>query len=168
LSTAKADFTIGRQAVARMELVVVGQVGPGGTMSAGRVVATYFGMTVVFFAIDMLWLGVVARGFYQRHLGGLLAERVNWAAAVVFYLMYLGGILLFAVLPALERGSLGRAALLGFLFGLVAYATYDLTNLATLKGFPAVVAIVDLAWGGVLTTAVATSGFALARHLSQG
>jgi len=137
-------------------------------MSAGRVVVTYFGMTVVFFAIDMLWLGVVAKGFYQRQLGGLLAERVNWGAAFVFYLVYLGGILLFAVLPALEKGSLGRAALLGFLFGFIAYATYDLTNLATLRGFPVVVAIVDLAWGGVLTTAVAAAGFALARRLGQG
>lgn len=137
-------------------------------MSAGRVVATYLGMTVVFFTIDILWLGVVAKGFYQRHLGELLAERVNWGAAVVFYLVYLGGILLFVVLPALEKGSLGRAALLGFVFGVVAYATYDLTNLATLRGFPVVVATVDLAWGGVLTTAVAIAGFALARRLGQG
>ena len=137
-------------------------------MSAGRLVATYLGMTVVFFAVDMLWLGVVARGFYQRHLGELLAEKVNWVAAVVFYLAYLGGILLFAVLPALEKGSIGRAALLGLLFGLVAYATYDLTNLATLKGFPVVVAMVDIVWGGVLTTVVATAGFALARRLVQG
>ncbi len=137
-------------------------------MSAGRVVATYLGMTVVFFAVDMLWLGVVARGFYRRQLGALLADSVNWTAAIVFYLMYLGGILLFAVLPALEKGSLGTAALLGFLFGVVAYATYDLTNLATLRGFPVVVAVVDIFWGGVLTTAVATAGFALARRLGPG
>lgn len=137
-------------------------------MSAGRVVVTYLGMTVVFFAIDMVWLGVVARGFYQKHLGALLAEKVNWTAAVVFYLLYIGGILVFAVLPAIEKGSLGRAAIYGFLFGLIAYATYDLTNLATLKGFPTIVAIVDLVWGGVLTTAVATAGYALAGRLGQG
>ncbi len=137
-------------------------------MSAGRIVAAYLGMTVVFFAIDMVWLAFVAKGFYEKHLGGLLAEKVDWAAAAVFYLVYLGGILLFTVLPALEKASLGRAALLGFLFGGVAYATYDLTNLATLRGFPVVVAIVDLAWGGVLTAAVATTGFAIARRLGQG
>ncbi len=125
-------------------------------------------MTVVFFAIDMVWLGVVARGFYRRHLGELLAENVNWGAAVLFYLVYIGGILLFAVLPALEKGLLGRAALLGFLFGIVAYATYDLTKLATLRGFPAVVAIVDLAWGGVLTAAVAAAGFAIAGRSGPG
>lgn len=137
-------------------------------MSAGRVVVTYLGMTVVFFAIDMVWLGVVARGFYQKYLGALLAEKVNWTAALVFYLLYIGGILVLVVLPALEKGSLGRAAFYGFLFGFIAYATYDLTNLATLKGFPTIVAVVDLAWGGVLTTVVATAGYALARRLGQG
>ena len=134
-------------------------------MSTGRIVATYLMTTVVFFAVDMLWLGVVAKGFYRRHMGPLLAEQVNWTAAIVFYLLFIAGILLFAVFPALEKGSLGRAVLLGCLFGLMTYATYDLTNLATLKGFPPVVAVVDLAWGTVLTGVVATAGFLVARRL---
>ena len=84
----------------------------------------------------MLWLGVVARGFYRRQLGGLLADQVNWAAAIVFYLLYIAGIVFFVTLPAARAGSLARALATGAFFGLVAYATYDLTNLATLKGWP--------------------------------
>jgi uncharacterized membrane protein len=119
----------------------------------------------VFFAVDMVWLGVVARGFYKKHLGGMLADRVTWPAAIVFYLMFIAGILLFVVYPAIVKGSLGRAVLLGCLFGLITYATYDLTNLATLKGFPVVVAVVDMAWGTVLTGVVATAGYLVARRL---
>jgi uncharacterized membrane protein len=137
------------------------------TMSAGRIAATYLGMTVVFFAIDMVWLGFVARGFYRKHMGSLLAEQVNWPAAITFYLVFIAGILVFAVLPAIGKGSLGQAVLLGCLFGLVAYATYDLTNLATLKGFPPIVAAVDLAWGGVLTGVVAAAGYLVASRLGH-
>lgn len=90
----------------------------------------------VFFALDMLWLGLVAKNFYQRHLGHLLSERVNWAAAIIFYLLFIVGIFIFCIVPAAEKGSLGRALLLGALFGFFTYATYDLTNLATLKQWP--------------------------------
>ncbi len=134
-------------------------------MSVTRIMLTYLMTTVVFFAVDMLWLGVVAKGFYRRHLGHLLAEQVNWTAAIVFYLLFIAGILVFAVFPALDGGSLGRAALLGCLLGLLTYATYDLTNLATLKGFPPIVAVVDLAWGTVLTGVVSSAGFLIARRL---
>jgi uncharacterized membrane protein len=134
-------------------------------MSAKRIVLVYLMTTVVFFAVDMLWLGVVAKGFYRRHMGPLLAEGVNWTAAIVFYLLFIAGILVFAVFPALDKGSLGRAVLLGCLLGLLTYATYDLTNLATLKGFPPIVAVVDLAWGTFLTGVVSTAGFLIARRL---
>lgn len=116
-----------------------------------------------FFAVDMLWLGVVAKGFYRKQLGPLLAEQVNWPAAIAFYLLFIGGILLFVVFPALEKRSLRRVAVLGALFGLVTYAAYDLTNLATLRGFPPVVAAVDMAWGTVLTGTVSAVAFLLAR-----
>jgi uncharacterized membrane protein len=119
--------------------------------------------TVAFFAIDMFWLGVVARGFYRRHLGGLLAEQVNWAAAIAFYLLYIAGIVFFVTLPAARTGSLVRALATGTFFGLVAYATYDLTNLATLKGWPVTVTVVDICWGMVLTASVAAAGYAVAR-----
>jgi uncharacterized membrane protein len=122
----------------------------------------YFATLVVFLAIDMVWLGLVAKGFYQRHLGDLLRPDVRWGAAALFYLIFIGGILLFAVLPALERGSARYAMLLGGLFGMIAYATYDLTNLATLKGFPPIVAAVDMVWGFVLTAIVAGAGYKIA------
>ena len=91
---------------------------------------------LLFFAIDMLWLGVIAKEFYQKELQRFLSPQVNWSAALVFYFLYIGGILFFAVAPALESGSAARAAMLGALFGFFTYATYDLTNLATLDRWP--------------------------------
>lgn len=104
----------------------------------------------VFFCIDMVWLGVVAKGFYRRHLGPLLSPKVNWMAAILFYLLFIFGLLVFIVRPAVLAGAPGRAFLLGALFGLIAYATYDLTNLATVKDWPLLVTVVDLVWGTVL------------------
>lgn len=110
----------------------------------------------VFFVIDMIWLGIVARGFYKEQLQTLLSPTVNWPAAFVFYGLYIAGILFFAVRPGLEAGSLGRACLYGALFGFITYATYDLTNLATLKDWPLKITAIDLAWGTFITAA--TSG----------
>ena len=106
--------------------------------------------------VDGVWLGLVARTFYRRHLGPLMAERPNWTAAVAFYLLYVVGVTVFAVLPSADVSSLANAAWRGGLFGLVAYATYDLTNAAPLRGWPAIVTLVDMAWGVILTAAVAT------------
>ena len=112
-----------------------------------------------FLAIDMIWLGVVARGFYRRQLGFLLADQVNWWAAISFYLIFVAGVLVFAVAPGLQFNSLARAVLLGGLLGLVTYATYDLTNLATVKDWPLIVTLVDLAWGALLAAAVSCIGY---------
>ena len=120
----------------------------------------------VFFAIDLLWLGVVAKGFYQKNLGFLFRSSVNWTAALVFYLIYIVGILLFAVVPALERGVWTRAILWGGLFGFFTYATYDLTNLATVKDWPVKVVIVDMIWGIVLGGVVSVLSFHIGRWLS--
>lgn len=120
-------------------------------------------MTIpVFFFIDMLWLGFIANRFYQDQIGHLLGP-VNWTAAIVFYLMYIVGILIFAVVPALEAGSWQRALVLGALFGFFAYATYDFTNLATLKDWPLTVVIVDVIWGAVLTGSVALGSYWLGK-----
>lgn len=108
-----------------------------------------------FFLIDMLWLGGLARGFYDRQIGFLRSERVNWAAALLFYFLFNLGLLLFAVSPALEAGDAGLALQRGALFGFFTYMTYDLTNLATLKGWPARMVVVDILWGTVLCAAVA-------------
>lgn len=125
----------------------------------------YLSTVSVFFLIDMVWLGLVARGFYQKHLSFVLSDKVNWTAAIVFYLIFISGIILFAVQPALDRNSLGRAALLGALFGFFTYATYDLTNLATIKDWPIVVVIVDILWGMVLCSVVAGASFLIANWL---
>ena len=114
-----------------------------------------YGVAVVaFLAIDMLWLGVIARSFYRAQIGHLMRANVNWAAAIVFYLVFVSGIVVLAVWPAIERHSLSHALVLGALLGLVTYAAYDLTNLATLEDFPLTVALVDLVWGTVLCATV--------------
>ncbi len=105
---------------------------------------------IVFFAVDMLWLGVVARRFYQSQIGHLLKENVNWIAAFIFYFVFVAGVVFFAIMPAWRDESALMALLFGGFFGFVAYSTYDLTNLATMKDWPLLVTIVDLAWGTVL------------------
>jgi uncharacterized membrane protein len=129
-------------------------------------VKLYLATLVAFVAIDLVWLGLVARTFYRKYLGFLMAPQVNWTAALIFYLLFVAGLLVFAVVPGLEAGSpktmLGRAAL----FGLIAYATYDLTNLATLRDWPVLVTIVDLVWGTVLSVAVSCAGYLAGKWLS--
>ncbi len=137
-------------------------------MSASALAKTYGLMAVTFFAIDLLWLGIVARPFYQSQLGPMLRPDVRWGPAILFYLLFIAGILVFAVLPGVERGSLGRAVVLGAFFGFVAYATYDLTSLALVKGFTDLVAVVDMTWGTVLTATVAAAGYAAARWVGAG
>jgi len=118
----------------------------------------------VFFVIDMVWLGFVARGFYQDQIGHLMGP-INWPAAVTFYLIYIVGIIIFAVAPALDAQSLSKAIMLGALFGFFTYATYDFTNLATLKDWPLTVVLVDVAWGAVLSGSVATVSYLIGRAL---
>lgn len=114
-----------------------------------------YGVAVVtFLVMDLMWLGVIARSFYQEQMGHLMRADVNWTAAVAFYVVFVSGIVVLVVWPAIDRQSLTHALVLGALFGLVTYAAYDLTNLATLQGFPLKVAVVDLVWGMVLCATV--------------
>lgn len=115
----------------------------------------------VFFAIDLIWLGLIARNFYQKELGHLLSPNVNWTAAIIFYLMFIAGMIIFVISPALEKNSWTHALIYGALFGLITYATYDLTNLATLKDWSLTVAIVDMIWGMVLSASVSTISYFL-------
>jgi uncharacterized membrane protein len=138
----------------------------GGVMPFIKILLLY-GFTIpVFFAVDMVWIGLVAKSFYRRQIGHLMAEQVNWPAALVFYFTFIAGILVFAVLPAFEKGSIGKAALLGALFGFFTYGTYDLTNLATLKAWPMAVTIADLVWGMVLTGTVSVVSYVIAGKLA--
>ncbi|GBD48909.1 DUF2177 family protein [Methylopila sp. Yamaguchi] len=121
------------------------------------------GAALLFFAADFLWLGYVASGFYRSQIGAMLAPEPNMVAAVGFYAIYVVGIVLFAVTPGLVAGSWTTALLWGALFGFFCYATYDFTNLATLKDWPATVTFVDLSWGTALTAAASVAGFFAAR-----
>jgi len=123
-------------------------------MTVTRMSLVYAITLPVFFAIDLVWIGVVARDFYRRNLGHLLSDHVNWPAAILFYLVFVAGIVFFAVRPALEADNSLRALTYGAFLGFLAYSTYDLTNQATVRDWPTLVTVVDLAWGTVLTALV--------------
>lgn len=114
----------------------------------------YFITLIAFLAIDSLWLGLVAPSFYQAQIGYIMAESPNLLAAGLFYLLFIFGMVVFIVEPGVREGILMKAVARGALFGLVTYATYDLTNLATLEGWPVLVTVVDLIWGTILSAAV--------------
>jgi len=119
----------------------------------------------VFFAIDMFWLGVVSKNFYRAQIGHLMTSNVNWIAAIVFYLIFIVGLVVFVIEPAVAKGNWSHALLFGALFGLVCYATYDLTNLAITKDWPLLATIVDLIWGAVLAASVSTITFFIAKKI---
>jgi uncharacterized membrane protein len=123
-------------------------------MTLKNTVLLYLVTLAIFFLIDMVWLGLVAKNFYRSQLGEMLSPKVNWVAAILFYLLFIAGLQLFVIAPALQSGGALAALWRGALFGLIAYATYDLTNLATLKDWPLLVTAVDLAWGALLGGAV--------------
>ena len=125
-------------------------------MQMSRVLLTYAVSVPVFFIVDMIWLGVIAKGFYRNALEPLLTPNINWIAAIIFYLLFLVGVLIFALLPGMERRSLVYTIKMAALFGFIAYATYDLTNLATLRDWPLMLSIVDMIWGSFLSASTAT------------
>lgn len=114
----------------------------------------YLIVLVVFFAVDLVWLGVIARDLYAKLLGHLMAKSVNWPAAMIFYLIFILGLVIFVIQPTLADGHLIKGLGMAALFGLVTYATYDLTNLATLRDWPILITVIDLAWGTTLSTLV--------------
>ena len=119
----------------------------------------------VFFAIDMVWLGLVAKGFYRRQIGFLMRDGFNWPAAIAFYLLFILGLVVFVIAPAMDRSSWLRALGYGALFGLITYATYDLTNLATVRDWPLLLTFVDLAWGATLAAAVSVTTYGIASRI---
>ena len=153
---------------ARRRLPKDGDPGRRGAVgvSLRRYLTAYVAALIVFLVIDAFWLGVIAADFYQERLAAFMTGPVNLPPALGFYLLYIVGIVVFAIAPALESGAWRTAALRGALLGLIAYATYDLTNLATLPDWPVSVALVDMVWGAVLTGTTATLGFLITRQLS--
>ena len=114
----------------------------------------YLIVLVVFFAVDLVWLGVIAKDLYAKLLGHLMAKSVNWPAAMIFYLIFILGLVIFVIQPTLADGNLVKGLGMAALFGLVTYSTYDLTNLATLRDWPILITVIDLAWGTTLSTLV--------------
>ncbi len=124
----------------------------------------YAACALIFFPLDFIWLSTMGKGFYQRELGGLLLERPNLVIAGLFYLAYLVGVVALVAAPA--EGDVMKALLMGAVLGFVAYGTYDLTNLSTVKGFTPMVAVVDMAWGTALTAVTAAGGVWVSRFFA--
>ena len=131
-----------------------------------KLIISYLLTTVVFFAVDMTWLGFIAKDLYKKYLSNFLSDKVNWPAAIIFYLLFIIGIFYFAILPAVEKNSLAKAIISGALFGFFTYATYDLTNLATLKDWPLPIVFIDIIWGSVLTGIVSIAGYYILKWIA--
>ena len=126
-----------------------------------------YGLTfIVFLVVDIIYLGFIAKDLYNRHIGFLMAEKVNWPAAIIFYLLFVVAIFVFVIHPAYVSDSWVKALVYGAFFGFITYATYDLTNLATLKGWPVRIVIYDLIWGTVLAAIVGVSGYYILKWLN--
>ncbi len=135
-------------------------------MSLVDFVKTYLIALPIFFAIDMIWLLVVAKNFYREQLGDLFTKQVVWPAAISFYLLFIAGVVFFAIYPAVERNSLITALVYGALFGFFTYATYDLTNLATIRNWPLTMTLVDLVWGTFLASSVAAGTYLVVKYFN--
>jgi uncharacterized membrane protein len=133
----------------------------------GKLAALYGITTVVFFACDFVWLSTATSRIYKPMLGDLLADKPQLGVAAVFYLIYVVGILALAVVPGLQEGAVLGALWRGALFGLLAYATYDLSNLSTLRGWPWQLAAIDIVWGTTLNSVVAVAGFYAGKWLGM-
>lgn len=130
-------------------------------------IKAYLFTAIPFLAIDAVWLGFIITDFFKANIGHLMADTVNFPVAAGFYLLYAAGIVFFAVKPALEQSSAKKALINGALFGFFCYGTYDMTNLATLRDWPAIVAVVDITWGTTLTGLSALIGYALTQKFSK-
>lgn len=119
----------------------------------------------IFLVIDMIWLGIIAKNFYAAQVGSLMTSNPNWLAAIIFYLIFIVGLVVFVIEPAVKLGSWQHAITYGALFGLTCYATYDLTNLAVAKNWPLLVTLVDLAWGTTVAATVSTVTYFIAKKL---
>jgi len=156
-------------------LVFSGQISPADVTPARYVkifdiiremfLKLYLIALLIFFAIDFFWLGFIARKFYQEQIGFLMKTNINWLAAIIFYLLFIVGLVLFVISPSVERKSIFTAIFMGGLFGFFTYATYDLTNLATLKNWPIMVSVVDMIWGVMLSASVSTITYLVATKI---
>ena len=131
-----------------------------------QVVILYFITLAIGFVIDLVWLGVMNSRFYKPKLAGLMSDKVNWLPGIMFYVLFVFGLLALVVIPAFNNESWLSAMLMGGLLGMIAYGTYDLTNLASIKNWPVPVTVVDIIWGTVFSAIVATIGYFIAKALT--
>ena len=131
-----------------------------------QVVILYFITLAIGLIIDLIWLGLMNSRFYKSQLAGLMSDKVNWLPGILFYLLFIAGLLILVVIPAFNNESWVSAMLLGGLLGMVAYGTYDLTNLASIKNWPVPVTVVDIIWGTVFSATVATISYFIASAIS--
>jgi uncharacterized membrane protein len=134
-------------------------------MSVARGLILYGATLGVFFGIDLIWLAIMNKRFYAVQLNGLMSDKVQWVPAIIFYLLFIAALIILVVLPGAEAGSWLKACALGGLLGMVAYATYDLTNLSTIKNWPLAVTVVDIIWGTTISAIVATVSYFIAGAL---
>ena len=135
-------------------------------MGLGKSVILYLATFGVFFVIDLAWLLVMNSRFYKKQLSELMAEKVKWLPAILFYLLFIAGVLLLIVIPAVNHGTWITVLLKGGLMGMISYGTYDLTNLASIRNWPLKATIVDIVWGTLLSAVVATISFLIATAIS--
>jgi uncharacterized membrane protein len=131
-----------------------------------KLISAYITSAIVFLVLDLIWLGTIASSFYREQMGDLMAPQFNILAAVLFYALFLVGVMIFAVQPALTDGGVPRALMLGAMFGFFCYMTYDFTAAAVIRGYPMKLALVDTAWGTFLTACAAAAGTAVAQRFS--
>ena len=131
-----------------------------------QIVILYFITLAIGLIIDLIWLGLMNSRFYKSQLAGLMSDKVNWLPGILFYLLFIAGLLILVVIPAFNNESWVSAMLLGGLLGMVAYGTYDLTNLASIKNWPVPVTVVDIIWGTVFSATVATISYFIASAIS--
>ncbi len=132
----------------------------------GNYISAFITSFITMAVLDGIWLGAVAPAFYKKHIGYIMAEKPQWLAAGAFYIIFILGLTVFVIYPAWQDNlSIPKIALRGALFGLVTYATYDLTNQATIKNWPAIVTIVDLLWGTFITLAVSVVSVSILRSI---
>lgn len=131
-----------------------------------KFLTTFLVSVPVFMVVDLLWLGIIARPIYQKYLGYLMAEQVKWGSAIIFYLLFILGVVYFVTWPALQEGSIMKAVLQGALLGFFAYMTYELTNHAVIEGWPWQIVVIDILWGTFLGGAVAGLGYYFSKLLT--
>lgn len=128
---------------------------------------TYVVSLISLIVLDAIFLGVLMRNFYSSAFGDLMKSPIDFRYAVLFYVLYTVGVLILVIMPALQKGSITTALMLGAVLGVIAYMTYDLTGAATIKGFPTSIIIIDILWGGLATAIVSSVGYQILLHLTK-